>query len=161
MKRRSLLFLVIAIVAAAAMITAWMVTLLNSGNPPSVPAGETKVVGGVSWHLDWIKQVDVDDPMLASSYPDVIDGAAYVVAQFTYESSAEITVCNSQIVGADRAWMASNVRPVSGEPSSWCQSMAAGSIQVVATIPPSAVTEIQGVVVFFNGNSVLLKGHVE
>ena len=161
MKRRSILFLAIAIVSAAALIVAWMVTLLNSGNSPTVPAGQTKTVGGVAWHLDWIKQVDADDPMVTNSYLIVIDGAAFVVAQITYESSAETTACGALIVGADRQWVASNVPPASGETSDWCHPVTAGTFQVVANIPPLAVNEIRGVDVQFDGKSVLLLGHVE
>jgi len=158
--RRSSLFLVIAALCTAVMVTVWACVLLFGGRPPSVPAGETREVDGVSWHLDWMRQVMADDPALASTYPSKIPGAAYVMAQFTVTSDAEFQVCGALAQGNGRTWMATNVTPVA-EPSLWCQPITGGTLQLVATVPPTAVAELRGIIISFGNDGVLLLGAVE
>ena len=160
MKSRPGLFLAIALVTTAVVMAAWVFMALTGGRGPGVPAGQTKTSGGVAWHLDWIELFDPDDPMFKESYFDVIDGAAYVVAQFTFEASEEVTICFAQIVGAGRQWTVHGVKPVSEATDRWCEPRTSGTIRVVAIVPPSAVAEIKGIDIYFGDRLVRLLGRV-
>jgi len=156
--KRSGLFFAIALITTAVMIAVWCAVLLTGGRDPVVPEGQTRTVEGVAWHLDWLRLAELDDPVFDETYVDTIDGAVYVVGQFTYEASDELRVCLARVLGADRQWMAYSVVPVSSSTDAWCQLLTAGTLQVVATVPPSAVAEIQGIQVVFGDKSVRLLG---
>jgi len=158
--RSRVLFAVAAVAAAVVLVVVWTSVLLNGNRPVSVPEGQTASVHGITWHLDSMTQVTSDDPALANSYLDDIPGAVYVLAQFTYEAPDQVTVCGGFIIGANRQWMMSGVTPVSDDISPACQPATTATMQVVATIPPTAVPEIHAVQVSVSGVAVNLEGHV-
>ena len=161
MRSRPGLFLAIALFTTAVMLAVWISRAVTGGRGASVPAGETKTVGGVAWRLDWMQLIEPDDGALKDTYLDVIDGAVYVIAQFTFEANEEVTICGgATIIGDARQWVAPSVIPIDESTDRWCQPTVGGTFQVVGTIPPLAVAEIQGIDINFGERTVRLLGSV-
>jgi len=161
MTRRPALFLTTAVLAFVVMVSVWVGVSLYNKPPATVPAGQTATVNGVQWHLDFIKQIPPDDPLIAGSYLTPVDGAAYLKVQYTYKSDQEINVCTAMIVAGDRQWMAKYVnQPSDPGVSPACQATTQATGQFVAVVPPAALGDINGVDFSLVGQWLRLAGHV-
>jgi len=160
MTRRPILFLISAIVAFAVVIGLWLTLFLYQPAPPTVPANTTAAADGVNWHLDFMKQVSSDDPVLKASGVIAVDGAAYVLVQISRDSANPVTICSTRLVGDGRQWPTNGVYDTSGTISPSCTSATKATQQWAVAIPPSAVQEIQAVDVNINGGWVRLDGTV-
>jgi len=161
MTRRPILFLTSAIVAFAVVVGIWLTVFLYQPVPPTVPAGQTAAADGVNWHLDFMKQVSADDPVLQAAGVITIDGAAYVMVQISRDSADPVMICSTRLVGVGRQWSTNGVYDPSGTISPSCTKATKATQQWAVAIPPSAVKEIQAVDVNINGGWVRLEGPVD
>jgi len=161
MTRRPAFFLITAVVTFLIVVSVWVGVCLYEKPPATVPVGQTASINGIQWHLDFIKQVPQDDPSVTSAYVTMVDGAAYVEVQYTYEAPTSVSVCTGLVIGADRQWMASGVRkPSDPGVTTGCTSATNATQQMIAVIPPSAVNEINAVDISMAGYWVRLAGRV-
>ncbi|MCL2652981.1 MAG: hypothetical protein FWD63_04235 [Propionibacteriaceae bacterium] len=159
MTRRPSTFLLSSVGAFFLVIAVWLTSLLYQP-VPTVPVNQTATLEGVTWHLDFLRQVDPDDPAVTSSYMPSIDGATYLLLQFTRSSPDPLSVCFARVAGNGRQWAATGVfKPPEGISQS-CSKETDATEQFVAVVPPSVVPEIHAVEVNVNGKWVRLEGRV-
>jgi len=157
---RKVFFFGTAVLLAAGLTAAWIWLLLVPAQPQIVQAGQTVEIENTTWHLDLLREVTLDDEALSDSVIDEIDGATYILAQFTFSGTEPLPYCSGTLLGADREWTWQTVYPLSDAMSSNCADSTAATVQMVFTIPPTAVGEISGVELRFGDSLIRLDGRV-
>jgi len=160
MTRRTMLFLIAAIVAGIAVAGAWAWMVSNPVPTHTVRAGATTTIDGTTWHLDWMTEVSLSDPDLDETRVLDIEGATYILAQFTYSGTEPFSTCTGTLLGDGRDWRSTLVEPVSTDLSRACEQNASASVQMVFTVPPDAVGEIRGLRLSRPGSLIVLEGRV-
>jgi len=158
--RRTAIFFAAAILAGIAMIVAWTWMIDNPAPIYTVPEKQTQTIRDVTWHLDFITEVALDDPSLADSYITDIDGATYILVQYTYSAPEATAICYASLLGDGRDWRSDTVRATSPDILRPCEQATSGIVQLVFTVPPSAVHEVHGVRFTQTGYQVILEGQV-
>jgi len=153
-------FLILSIVAAIAVTTAWIWIVSNPVPSYTVAEGKTQTIRGVTWHLDWMKEVSFNDPALAESYFDSIDGATYILVQYTYSGTEPFSPCSGYLLGDGRNWWSSLIRPASPELTDACDDAAAATEQLAFIVPPDAVSEVRSLQINMPDYNVHLQGRV-
>jgi len=157
---RRTLFFVGAILTGIAVAVAWAWMVSNPIPTRTVPDGATQTINGITWHLDFMTEVSLDDPALAETSVDDIEGATYILAQYTYSTSESTMVCSGNLLGDDRDWASTLVTPTSPGLTRACQDQTSATSQMVFTIPSSAVSEVRGLELTPLGVVIILSGQV-
>jgi len=155
------LLLALSLVAAIAVAVAWIWMVSNPWPTYTVPAGTTQTIKGVTWHLDWMKRISRNDPVFENDYLDQpIEGAAYVLVQYTYSGTEPFSPCSGILHGDGRQWYSMWIRVDSPGITNACDDSAAATEQFVFTIPPVAVSEVQSLTLSMPGYNVRLQGRI-